>query len=118
MSCVVLKHGWINNEIVGLPGKKIFRCDRNINISNYKARPTAGGVCIYMKNNLADHTVCYDAGTKITKDFEMLTLVTKITNHRYFVTICVYKPPKGKIAACIEFLNNILVNRDIYRNEI
>ena len=80
-----------NNDILSLPGKQLFKCDRKNNISNYNARPTAGGVCIYMDNNYANYTQCYDEGTKKTPEFEILTLVTKRPDHRYFVTFCVYK---------------------------
>ena len=113
---------WLDNRfsdvMVGLSGKKIFRCDRKNNVSNYNARPTAGGVCIYINNLYASNTVCIEECTKITQDFEILTLVTTRPDHRFFVTICVYKPPKGKVSACVDFLNLILARRDISRKEV
>ena len=107
-----------SNNMVCLPGKTVYRCDRKVNILDYKAKPTAGGVCIYMNNQYANYTIRMDDCSKTTQDFEILTLVTTRPDHRHFVTICVYKPPKGKVSCCIDFLNTILARRDIYRKEI
>ena len=106
------------NNLVNLPGKTVFRCDRKNNISNLNARPTAGGVCIYLNNIWANYSSILNECTKVTQDFEIVTVITTRPNHRNFVTICVYKPPKGKLTSCIEFLNSILSRRDIARREI
>ena len=107
-----------SNDLVSLPGKSIFRCDRRINVLNPFDRHTAGGVCIYMNNNLANHSSILNDCSNVTQDFEILTLVTKRPEHRFFVTICIYKPPKGKLSACIDFLNQILSRNDVSKKEI
>ena len=71
-----------------------------------------------MDNLFANYTIRLDDCSKITGDFEILTLVTTRPNHSYFVTICIYKPPEGKVSSCIQFLNTILSCRDIARKEI
>ena len=113
---------WLDNRfpdaLVDLPGKKLFRLDRRNNISNSNARPTAGGVCIYLKNIWANYSFMVNECSQITKDFEIMTVVTARPDHRKFVTICVYKPPKGKLSACIDYLNIVLARRDISRMEI
>ena len=113
---------WLDNRfsdgMLKLMGKTLFRCDRKNNVVSYNARPTAGGVCIYMDNSLVNFTVRIDEFCTITQDFEILTLVTTRPCHRYFVTICVYKPPKGKLSKCIDFLNSILNNNQVHKKEI
>ena len=108
----------IGNGLVTLNGKTIFRCDRRSNLTSYNSRPTAGGVCIYVDNKYANFTTCISEFTKVTIDFEILTLFTKRPNHRFFVTICVYKPPKGDIIKCINFLKNILAARFVSNSEV
>ena len=106
------------NDLVSLPGKTIYRCDRRNNISSYNSRTTAGGVCIYLDNKFANFTECLNDYTKVTLDFEILTLLTTRPNHKHFVTICVYKPPKGDILKCIDFLKNILRDTSLKKKEI
>ena len=113
---------WLDNSfsdnMVSLPGKCIFRCDRKNNVIGYNDRPTAGGVCIFLNNVWANHTKCLHDCTAVTQDFEILTLMTTRPDHRFFITICVYKPPKGDLQQCIDFLNGILCRRDIVKKEI
>ena len=54
----------------------------------------------------------------MNSDFEILTLVTSRPSHRFFVTICVYKPPKGNLSKCIDFLNEILNHKILQKKEI
>ena len=107
-----------NNSMVNLPGKFIFRSDRKNNITDFRSRPTAGGVCIYVKNYLYNFTDIVDQGTCISDDFEIATVLTNRPNHRHFATICVYKPPKGKLAKCIEFLSSLLSSELFRKKEI
>ena len=113
---------WLDNRfsdsMVNLPGKTIFRCDRRNNVNYYDSRPTAGGVCIYIDNKFANFTEVVLSFTKVTVDFEVLTLITTHPNHRHFISICVYKPPKGDILKCIEFLKNILADSKCKNKEI
>ena len=79
-----------NDAIVSLPGKTIFKCDRKNNVNSYNDRPTAGGVCIYLKNIWVNYTVCLQDCTKVTQDYEILTVMTTRPDHRFFVTIYMY----------------------------
>ena len=106
------------NDCVRLPDKTIFRCDRLKNITSLNARPTAGGVCIYIANTWANYTVCIEACSTVTPDYEILTLVTTRPDHRFFATICVYKPPKGNLNKCIKFLYEILDHNRLKKKEI
>ena len=81
--------------------------------NNYNARPTAGGVAIYMSNNFSDCTVRVDQFSKVTRDFEILTVAKTKSDHRHFFAICVYKPPKGNLINCIDFLTEIVTCNDI-----
>ena len=107
------------NDMVSLQGKVIFRCDRRCNVNSYNDRITAGGVCIYIDNKFANFKSCIPEFTKVTQDYEILTVYTARPDHRYMLTICVYKPPKGDIFKCIEFLKRIVSdirykNREIW----
>ena len=93
-----------SNDMIGLSNKSVFRCDRRKDVLSYNSRPTAGGVCIYVNNTLVNYTVCVEEFTCITPDYEILTIFTSRPDHRFFVTTCVYKPPKGKLSECIKFL--------------
>ena len=78
----------------------------------------AGGVCIYMNNKFANYSELFDKFTKVTQDFEILTVFTARPNFKKFVTVCVYKPPKGDIKICVEFLISILSDIFIDNKEI
>ena len=107
-----------SNDSVKISQKSIFSCDRLNNITSFNARPTAGGVCIYVDNVWANYTKCIYDCSVITPDYEIITIVTSRPNHKAFVTIYVYKPPKGKIDKCIKFLLEILDNNDVINKEI
>ena len=83
--------------MINLPNKLIFRMDRKSDIIHYNSRPMAVGVCIYMTDLFANYTTCLKKCSCITQDFEILTLVTSRPDHRFVVTICVYKPLKGNL---------------------
>ena len=108
----------VSPNMINLPGKTIFRCDRRNNVNYYDTRPTAGGACIYIDNKYANFTEIVLPFTRVTLDFEVLTLITTRPDHRHFITICVYKPPKGDILKCIEFLKTILADNIVKRKEI
>ena len=107
-----------SNDMVSLPGKFIFRADRKNNIGSFRSRPTAGGVCIYVKNYLYNFTKVFDEGTAITYDYEIISTITTRPDHRQFVAICVYKPPKGNLRKCTDFLSTILSKGILNKKEI
>ena len=55
-----------------------------------------------------DFVTVYEPATKITPDFEILTLLVNKPNHRSMSLICLYKPPKGKVKDLIDFLKNVI----------
>ena len=57
-------------------------------------------------------------GTKITPDFEILTLEVNKPGHTTIISAVVYKPPEGKISKCIELLQQILANKELKSKEI
>ena len=111
---------WMDNrfsdEMVSLNGKTIFRCDRCSNVSSYIDRPTTGGVCIYLENKFAIFTEPIPEFTKVTQDYEIVTVLTTRPNHRHFVTVCVYNPPKGDIYKCVDFFK-LLVSHSKYKDK-
>ena len=56
--------------------------------------------------------------SKITQDYEVLTLTISKPNFRKLVVVCVYKPPKGKTEKCIDFLKTITSNPVYAKREI
>ena len=107
-----------NNSIINLPGKCVLRADRRDNVSDYRDRSTAGGVCIYVKNYLYNFTKVIVDGTITTPDFETISILTTRPDHRFIVIICVYKPPRGKLNKCIEFLSALLSKAILRKKEI
>ena len=107
-----------SNDCIYLNNKKVFRYDRKSNVRSLNARPTAGGVCIYVDNSWSNYSTRIDECTSVNSDFEILTLVTSRPSHRFFVTICVYKQPKGNLSKCIDFLNEILNHKILQKKEI
>ena len=80
--------------------------------------PTAGGVCIFFKDYLYNFTEVINDSTGVSQDYEIISTLTARPDHRHFVTICVYKPPKGKLGKCIEFLSTILSKAITSKKEI
>ena len=98
----------ITNSIIDIPGMTCFRKDRKSNIQDYKIHIIGGGACLYVANKWRDFTVVLDYGTKISTDFEILTIEVNKPHHKKMIISVIYKPPKGKIEKCITVLKEIL----------
>ena len=113
---------WLDNRItdrlVNINNKKIYRCDRHDKINDYNKRVSGGGVCIYVGTPYMHFTEKDIDYSKITPDFEILTLTITKPNFRNLLVICVYKPPSGKVEKCIEFLKQIVSNPRFAKREI
>ena len=103
---------WLDNRfsdsMVKIKDMKVFRCDRESNGITYNIRTIGGGVCIYVRKKYMDFVTVYEPATKITPNFEILTLLVNKPNHRSMSLICIYKPPKGKVKDLIDFLKNVI----------
>ena len=103
---------------IDIPGMTCFRKDRKNNIQDYKIHIIGGGVYIYTANKWRDFTTLLDYGTKITPDFEILTIeVNKPCNKKMIISVA-YKPPKGKIENFITFLKQIVLKHENRSKEI
>ena len=94
-------------------------CDGLNIITSLNPRPRAGGVCIYVANILANHTVCIDECSTVITYYKIITLVTtrQITNV-CFVTIGAYKLPEGNIGKCTKFLYGVFDDKLVTNKEI
>ena len=63
---------------------------------------------VYVCGQFKTHTEKIMKYSKITTDFEIVTLVIKKPIFRNMIVMTVYKPPTGKIENCIKFLTEIL----------
>ena len=113
---------WLDNRVIDrlvkIPDKLIFRTDRYNNITDYSKKVSGGGVCIYVGNPYSMSSEKVPEYSKISPDYEILTITISKPNFRKLVVICVYKPPKGKINKCIDFLKTIVLNPKYRKREI
>ena len=76
-----------------------------------------GGVAIYVKNCWVPYVSLFKEGTKITENFEVISLIVDKPSFRKLLICATYKPPTGKIDKCLQFLEylcneNMLKNRE------
>ena len=113
---------WLDNRVpdklVELKGKIIFRCDRHDNVNSYSKKEFGGGVCIYIGTPYMHFAEKVNEHSKVTMDYEIITVTISKPNFRKLLIICVYKPPTGKIDRCINFLKLILANPENTKREI
>ena len=108
----------VPNNLIKLNNKIVFRCDRHNNVDNYTKKIFGGGVCIYVGDPYLHYSEKANDYSKITPDFEIVTVTINKPNHRKLVIICVYKPPKGKIDKLIDFLKSIILTPEYINREI
>ena len=89
-----------------MPGKNIFRTDRH------------NTVCIYVGRLFKSFSEKLFKFSKITPDFEMVTITIIKPNNRKMLFVCLYKPPTGKIENCIKFLTEITTDPVFSKYEI
>ena len=92
------------DNLIKIENMKVFRCDRRQNIPDYNLHVTGGGVCIYVGSKWFEFTSVVLEGTIITKDYEIISIIVTKPSFRKLFIVCVYKPPKGKVEKCLEFL--------------
>ena len=76
-----------------------------------------GGVAIYVKDNWVPFVTIYNAGTKITGDYETFTLNIDKPSFRKSFLCVTDKPPKGKIEKCLAYFQELFSERDILQRE-
>ena len=108
----------LDNSAIKINNMTCFRLDRKSNITDYKIHIVGGGVCIYVSSLWATHCSILDYATASTKDFEILTIHVARPNHKAMLISAVYKPPKGKIEKCTEFINRFVSNYENRTKEI
>ena len=97
-----------------MPGKTVFRCNRHVNINDYIKKAFGGGV----GGPFRLYTEKIEKYSKITQDFEIITVTISKPNHRKILLLCVYKPPTGKIENCINLLKEIILDPVLSKREI
>ena len=108
----------IDNRLIDISGMVCWRNDRRDNITDYNIHIIGGGVCIYVAKLWSTFVSKLDYGTKISPDFEILILDINKPGHKKMIIVVVYKPPKGKITKCIEFLQQIIDKRENKSKEV
>ena len=91
-----------------MEGYNLVRQDRHVNSPR-----KGGGLCVYLKNNLAYEIVGENA-TRVTKDYEVLGVVIKPPNMKKINILRVYRPPEGNVNNLMEYLEGAIgeLNRD------
>ena len=101
------------DSILNIENFKLFRNDRcNADpalIANNKVPTRGGGVLIYVNSKWSTHANIYNPGTCINEDIEALTLTIKKPGNRHMMITCVYRPPRGNIGNCANFLETIML---------
>ena len=106
--------GRIPDNLVQIDDMKIFRSDRRSDITDYNIRIIGGGVCIYVGKKWIDFTHIVSEGTKISNDFETVSVMVTKPNLKKMLIVCVYKPPKGSIEECTTYLSTLI---ELYKNK-
>ena len=113
---------WLDNRVsdrlIEISGKIVFRCDRHVKVRDYSKKVFGGGVCIYVGYQFSSYSEKIDKYSKVTSDYEVLTVTISKPNHRKLLIICVYKPPTGKIENCIMFLKEIISDSKLSKREV
>ena len=104
---------WLNNNftdgMVEIPGKNVFRMDRS---------SRGGGVCIYVNSVLTPYCEIYSKSTYINHNVEIISLDIKKPGLKYMMISCVYRPPRGNIASCINCLSKLLSRNENSKKEL
>ena len=91
--------------MISIPNYVPFRLDRCSTDHNLlkegKIQRRGGGVIIYVKSKWVPYVQIFGDGTVITENYEKPGM-------RHMLTLCVYKPPKGKIGELLDFLKTVL----------
>ena len=104
---ICITETWLNSKIgtnlLNFPGKTLFRQDRRYGLEEVRG----GGVCIYLDNIMSPYANINTECSICNKDFEVLSLDVTQPGHKYMTITCVYRPPRGKHAPFIKFLEHV-----------
>ena len=117
---VLCSETWLNDkfndDMLYVPGMKLYRNDRcNADpalIADLKVPKRGGGVCIYAKDKWVPYIQVIPVGTKITENYEILTVSVDKPGFRKMLVTCVYRPPKGDKVSLISFLEELTQMRE------
>ena len=98
----------VSNSLININNMTCIRKDRKSDVKDYKIHIFGGGVCIYIADKWNNYTSVVDYGTTISEHFEILTIEVHKPCYKKMIISVVYKPPKGKIDKCLDFLKRIL----------
>ena len=88
------------------PGKTLFRMDREAD--------KAGGVLMFVDNEIASHVTVIEKGTFVNENTEMLTILIEKPQVKRKLVISVYKPPKGDVEKFAKDIDNTLDDMDTF----
>ena len=97
-----------NDAFVEIPGKKVFRIDRN---------GRGGGVCIYIDSKIAPYSEIVLNHSYANCDLEIVTIIVHKPGLKHMIISSLYRPPRGNIKTCIDRLQEILSTRQYSKKE-
>ena len=95
--------------MVEIPGKKVYRMDRN---------SRGGGVCIYVNSNISPHCEIYKKSTFANRNIEIISLDIKKPGLKYMMVSCIYRPPRGNVVSCIDTITEMIARNENSKKEI
>ena len=112
---IIVTETWLNASIpdsaVYIPDFVLIRQDRYITDTM-----KGGGICIYIKEKYSITKL--DQMSCVTSDYEILGVKVKMGNIKPFFIIGTYRPPKGKPLNMFTFLEELIGETDLLRNEL
>ena len=93
---------------VSIPGYLLYRLDRQ----DHTQRSCGGGVCIYIQDHY--NTEFIPDMTLSDSDIESLGIKVKLKNCRPILTMCVYRPPHGRLRAFCSKISDLLDHSSSY----
>ena len=106
--------------MIKIPRMVPFRCDRcDATHPEHDTLPAhGGGVIIYAHQKWSPFISVCEFGSKVSKDFEVVSICINKPNNRKMFLMCLYKPPTGSVDELLTFLRDVLSNPDVSRSEI
>ena len=105
---------WLNETMtdqeVLWEGMKLYRFDREAD--------KAGGVLVYVRNELASYVTVVKNGCMINADIEMLTLKLEKPENRKKVIISIYRPPKGNVQRFVDHIDTFIDDINMVSHDI
>ena len=122
---IMCSETWLDRRftdaMINIEGFTAYRCDRceadPFLLINREIPRRGGGVIIYAKNKWTKYLRVYDQGTRVTKDFEIISVLLNKPGMKHMLLSCVYKPPTGDIDNFIIFLKILINLRPMIKRE-